>query len=231
MSSKFIHEEKIINSTNGNELIFRDKKIYIIPKDMPDKYVNNIMSYTQWSPKVVLGGSISLYLLHLMDINYDERSPDIDFSLLEPFNKEELSHIINFFELSPRLGNDYGEPGDTSNVDKLLDEKLLLLSKSIFDDNGDFIDRYDIDFFQETFLSQRDIIPVVLIHKGYEYNLNLTQPSIILSYKARYALDTRIGKQYKHWNDIKELFNEGSDESKHYFRVMKKINLFLQKNK
>jgi hypothetical protein len=229
-NNKFNYEEKLIHSVNKNELIFKNNKIYVVINSMPDKYINSIIAYTQWSPKVVLGGSIALYLLQLIDIDYNNRVSDIDFSLTESFSKEELSQIINFFGLSPRLGNDYGAPGDVSKVDELLKEKLLLFSKNILNEKGEWIDGYNIDFFQESFLEKRDIIPIVLVHNNYEYDINLTQPPIILSYKARYALDTRVGKQYKHRTDIKPLF-EDNDESKRYYYIMKKVNYTLQKNK
>ncbi len=57
------------------------------------------------------------------------------------------------------------------------------------------------------------------VHIKYkrEYTLRLTHPSIILAYKSQYAYDPRIGKQYKHFEDIQKI------DWKKYFPIVKNI--------
>ena len=70
------------------------------------------------------------------------------------------------------------------------------------------------------------IIPVTYIdNEDNKWNIRLTHPSIILAAKAKYAFDVRVGKQFKHWEDIEELYQRKNSEK--YFRIMKQIEKAL----
>ena len=102
------------NNTQSPSLIFEG----CIPK----KYQEIILAYTQYSDKLVLGGSLALNILGIMKSNWDDRMPDIDFSLTEEFKPGELDCIVDFFRLSSR-NNSYGGK----------DRDLLLFSKLNFE--------------------------------------------------------------------------------------------------
>jgi len=67
---------------------------------LPEKYENIILPLMTINPKLVLGGSLALHLLDIMDYDFENRKPDLDFSLLEPLTEEELLSCKDFFDLS-----------------------------------------------------------------------------------------------------------------------------------
>ena len=48
---------------------------------LPEKYESIIMPLMNMSDKLVLGGSLALHILDIMDYDFDNRKPDMDFSL------------------------------------------------------------------------------------------------------------------------------------------------------
>jgi hypothetical protein len=216
-------------------------KHYILCKKvLPVEYEKYILPYFNMSDKVVLGGSIALNMLELMKLNYSERQPDLDFSLTEAFTPHELAVIVDFFDLRRSDKNSY-KPDDKAFVDdNTLKQDLILFSKvekvektDINNPAGVFIDEkqvYKVDFFNNTYLAERDIIPITYVdHEENEWSIKLTHPSIILAAKAKYAFDVRIGKQFKHWEDIEELYQRKNSEK--YFRIMRQIEKVMSERK
>jgi len=190
-------------------------------------------------PKLVLGGSLGLYVMDIMDYDFNKRKPDIDFSLTEPLTAEELTLIKDFFQLDFVWGpNDYElreqfatfhnlnkswkTPSDKKTVEQFLTKELIQLRK--FDENGNAL--YTIDIFNSQYLKQKDAVEVRIPFKetpNTSFNLRLNHPAITLSYKARYAYDTRVGKQFKHWDDIEKM------DKKKYFKIIKNIKVRTMK--
>lgn len=221
-----------INKTDG----------IICKKMLPIEYERYILPYFNMSDKVVLGGSITLNMLDLMKLDYVERRPDLDFSLTAPFTDSELSVMVDFFDLRRRDKNPYFPEGKGIVNDDILKQDLILFSKieqlEIIDVNNPsrtFTDErqvYKVDFFNNTYISERDVIPVTYHdHEDNKWAIKLTHPSIILAAKARYAFDVRVSKQFKHWEDIEELYHRKNSEK--YFRIMRQIEKTLseQRNK
>lgn len=211
-------------------------------KVLPVEYEKYILPYFNMSDKVVLGGSIALNMLDLMKLDYSERQPDLDFSLTAPFTDNELATMVDFFDLRRRDTNPYLPEGKGFVNDDILKQDLILFAKTekleIIDVNnpsGTFTDErqvYKVDFFNNTYLAERDVIPVIYHdHEDNKWSIRLTHPSIILAAKARYAFDVRVGKQFKHWEDIEELYQRKNSEK--YFRIMRSIEKTMseQKNK
>jgi hypothetical protein len=177
--------------------------------------------------KLVLGGSLGLYVMDIMDYDFNKRKPDIDFSLTEPLTAEELNTIKDFFQLEFVLGsNDYdveitpASPTEdkiiTKSTEHFLTKELIQLRK--FDENKNVL--YTIDFFNSQYIKPKDIVEVRIAFKEAPYTyfpLRVNHPAITISYKARYAYDTRVGKQFKHWEDIEKI------DKKKYFKILKKI--------
>lgn len=179
--------------------------------------------------KLVLGGSLGLYVMDIMDYDFNKRKPDIDFSLTEPLTAEELNTIKDFFQLEFVLGsNDYdietspASPTEDEITRKIksaehfITKELIQLRK--FDEKGNVL--YTIDFFNSQYIKPKDVVEVRIPFKDTPYTyfpLRVNHPAITISYKARYAYDTRVGKQFKHWEDIEKI------DKKKYFKILKKI--------
>lgn len=200
---------------------------------LPEKYENIILPLMAMSDKLVLGGSLALHILDIMDYDFTNRKPDMDFSLREPLTEHELSVIKDFYELSFIMRrNDYNieniEHEDEIVLQKQIPKSIQhFLTKDIIQlyksdpeatlDHNNYSEHwskeYIIDFFNSTYLPKREL--VVIDYKGYE--LRLSHPSYILSHKSKYAYDNRVGKQYKHFQDLQQI-----DWVK-YFTIVKKI--------
>jgi hypothetical protein len=179
--------------------------------------------------KLVLGGSLGLYVMDIMDYDFNKRKPDIDFSLTEPLTAEELNTIKDFFQLEFVLGvNDYDfEETPASPTEDVITRKIksaeYFITKELiqlrkFDENGNVL--YTLDFFNSQYIKSKDIVEVRISFKdnpSSKFPLRVNHPAITISYKARYAYDTRVGKQFKHWEDIEKI------DKKKYFQIIKKI--------
>jgi hypothetical protein len=196
---------------------------------LPEKWEEKIIPLMTIHNKFVLGGSLALYILKMMDYDFNKRTPDLDFSLTEPFEEEEFLTLIDFFNLYViRSSSDYEEEGNTiklkSPVESL--KKDLIRLQHI---NGetklsntptlkDIVDDYDnrnytVDFFNKNYLKAKDWFEL----DYFGTTIKITHPSIILAAKMMYGTDTRVGKQYKHFQDIK-----GMDWD-NYFKIVKCI--------
>jgi hypothetical protein len=197
---------------------------------LPEKYENIILPLMTMSDKLVLGGSLALHILDIMDYDFDNRKPDMDFSLKEALTEHELSVIKDFYELSFILRrNDYNietvenedhlmkQHQTPKPVQHFLTKDIIQLYKPDPNAQPDGIEHWDkeyiIDFFNSAYLPKREL--VTIDYKGYE--LRLSHPSYILSHKSKYAYDNRVGKQYKHFQDLQQI------DWKKYFTIVKKI--------
>jgi hypothetical protein len=72
---------------------------------------------------------------------------------------------------------------------------------------------YKLDFFNKNYLKKKDWFEL----DYFGTPIKLTHPSVILAAKMKYATDNRVGKQYKHFQDIQKI-----DWDK-YFKIVKRI--------
>jgi hypothetical protein len=196
-------------------------------KTLPQKYDDIIFALTSINDKLILGGSLGLYIMGVIDYDFKNRKPDIDFSLTEPLTEDELLTLKDFFNLELIVTHgDYDFIQVNPNEDKTVKTKpilhftqkeLIQLRKNSTEwvtpsgDSG-YVE-YTIDFFNSQYIKQRDIVYVN--YNGVKLKVN--HPSITLSHKSRYAYDNRVGKQYKHFKDI------GDINWKKYFQIVKSI--------
>jgi hypothetical protein len=61
---------------------------------LPERWEEKIIPLMTIHNKFVLGGSLALYILKMMDYDFGKRKPDLDFSLTEPFEEEEFLTLI-----------------------------------------------------------------------------------------------------------------------------------------
>jgi hypothetical protein len=180
--------------------------------ELPQKYEDIIIPLFNMNDKFVLGGSLALYMLNIMDYNFNSRSPDIDLSILESLTEEELVTVRDFFNLEFDIkSGDYDTIADengnilSTNIKPpsyFLNKELIQLSKGEVNVDGMRNLITKIDIFNNHILRAKDSVHIK--YKG-EYTLRLTHPSIILAYKSQYAYDNRVNKQYKHFEDIQKI--------------------------
>jgi hypothetical protein len=205
-------------------------------KKIDSKIESIIIPMIKVQPKLLLTGSLSLYMLDILK----RKSNDVDLGLKESLTKEELELLINFFEL--KIASSSSDVDEYSNsvstrpktIDELLKCDIMsFLVKNPMWKNGDMDETKDeakedmylfkIDIFNKVLVEDKDIIVV-----NYEFtsptsvNTNITiplcHPSIPISYKAKYAFDPRVSSSYKHSNDLKDLLLNLQS----YFEVIKK---------
>ena len=197
---------------------------YLINK-LPQTWEDRIIPLMTLNDTFVLGGSLALHILKVINYNFKERTPDLDFSLTEPFEEQKFLTLIDFFNLSVVRGvNDYGDDGHpiyNLNPKTVLEKELIMLEhsgnivKAIEENKLDEYQEkyYRVDFFNNTFLKKKDWFEL----NYFGTPIKITHPSVILSAKMKYATDNRVGKQHKHFQDIKSI------DWKEYFKIVKRI--------
>jgi hypothetical protein len=198
---------------------------------LPEKWENKIIPLMSLHDKFVLGGSIALYILKMMEYNFEERTPDLDFSLIEPFEEQEFLTLIDFFNLHPtRTNQDYGVEGNDVIPKSLLEhlkKDLIILEHNpgpnmgMMDDDAfkEYKEEYyKVDFFNKNYLRKKDYFEL----DYFGTTIRLTHPSIILAAKMMYGTDIRVGKQFKHFKDIQKM------DWDNYFKVVKLIKSYTK---
>jgi hypothetical protein len=192
---------------------------------MPSVWEDRFLALMAVNDKLVLGGSVALHILDIIKYNFKERTPDLDFSLTEAFTEDEFSTLIDFFDLSIlRSTNDYevtdGMPKPINIPDTLKKELILLetafpihvsISEEVWDEYKE--KHYKVDFFNKDYLEKRDWFEL----DYFGTPIKLTHPSIIFAAKMKYATDSRVGRQYKHFQDIQNINWDN------YFPIVKSI--------
>jgi hypothetical protein len=192
---------------------------------LPLKWEDRFLALMAVNDKLVLGGSVALHILDIIKYNFKERTPDLDFSLTEAFTEDEFSTLIDFFDLSTqRSASDYNDIDGTPqpiNISNVLERELILLETAIpmgihliegeWDEYKEKY--YKVDFFNKDYLEKRDWFEL----NYFGTPIKLTHPSIIFAAKMKYATDNRVGKQYKHFKDIKDINWDN------YFPIVKAI--------
>jgi hypothetical protein len=197
---------------------------------LPEKWEDKIIPLITLHDKFVLGGSLALYILKIMKYDFEKRNPDLDFSLTEPFEEKEFLTLLDFFNLS--IVKNSGDYEDKDGIIKLnspvesLKKDLIMLSyynaANIFMDDHDLQEYqekyYKVDFFNKNYLKIKDWFEL----DYFGTTIKITHPSIILAAKMMYGTDTRVGKQYKHFQDI-----QGIDWD-NYFKIVKHIQPLIK---
>jgi hypothetical protein len=211
-------------------------------RSLPQSYEDIIFPLMAVSDKLVLGGSLGLYVLGIMDYDFSNRKPDIDFSLTEPLTLEELTVLKDFFQLQFIIRNKDYEVTIVENDDPYQGYDRIqtpkpnshFLTKEIIqlykpkpegqpDGNEHWDKEYIIDLFNSNYITDYNVVKVPYKNNfGY---INITHPSIILSHKSRYAYDNRVKKQYKHFKDIQDI-----NWDNYYVQVKKIQGRYLSTN-
>ena len=222
-----------------NEFSFKNK--FIPNEDL----FNLIKVMTSLSPKLILSGRLSLYVMDLIDIDFEKRKPDLDFSLTEPLEEYELDQIISLLDLE-KISGGYDTPieetlyDETPKTSDLLKQDLIrLLDKK----NNVFIDIFNTQYQNDFSPKHENLYPVNfgVYEKNNSTNRNpwvptieskLTphiiycqHPSVTISHKVKYAFYTHYEKKKKHYEDVVDLM------VKHYAHVHKRLTILNTKKK
>lgn len=177
-----------------------------------------LLPLMQFSDKLLLTGSTVLYIIGVM-----HREPnDIDISLSAPLTIEELNHIKNFFNLKIRHeGKEYDDGSEVRKItwdasNQLNNQEIISL---ISDNEG--VDNIKIDIFNKHYFDPKDIYRMDYNVNGEIYPIKVLHPSIAISFKSKYAFDSRIssGTSFKHMQDLKDIIIN----SKYYYDVTRRI--------
>jgi hypothetical protein len=183
-------------------------------KDIFEKYILPIMAMNE---NFCLTGSLSLKMLGFEPM---DNVGDFDLALMNTFTEDEYNNIKNFFQLhDSKEGYEFSERGNIP-VNRF-DPKAHMwqLRKSWEEEVNEELGRsrrFKLDIFNDEMIRVKDTI---VVHYG-DFPIRLVHPSITLSYRMRYALDTRSSTTYKYWLKMKEFM----DSAKSYYTNIKVIS-------
>jgi hypothetical protein len=212
---------------------------------IPDENLFNLVRViTSLCPKLILSGRLSLHAMGLINIDFEVRKPDLDFSLTEPLEEYELDQIISLLELE-KIGGDYETPIEESLYEPIPKTSDLLKKDLIrlFDKkNNIFIDIFNNQYQNDFSPKHENLYPVnfgvyektntpvnhpspIPMPRLIPHVVYCQHPSVTISHKIKYAFYTDYGKKHKHYNDMIDLM------TKHYNDIHKKLNILNAKKK
>jgi len=206
----------IDSSTGLMKLRFKKNILNTLDGDRKDIFEKYILPMLAMNDKFCLTGSLSLKMLGFEAL---DRIGDFDFGLMGEFTEDEYNAIKNFFQLH-NAGEGY-EFGDSNTPVNKFNPKAHMwqLSKGWNEEFGDDLQRWNhfkVDIFNDEMIRKKDIIEVYYD----DFPIKLVHPSITLSYRMRYALDTRSSTTFKYWEKMKAFM----DNAKSYYQHIKLIS-------
>jgi len=204
-----------IDSTTGL-MNLRFKRNILDPlsnKDIFEKYILPILAMNE---NFCLTGSLSLKMLGFEPM---DNIGDFDLALTDTFTEDEYNAIKNFFHLY-NTNEGYNFDNGTPLTNKF-DPKAHMwqLRKTWEEEVNEDLGRsrqFKLDIFNDEMIRKKDII---IIHYD-DFPIKLVHPSITLSYRMRYALDTRSSTTFKYYEKIKALM----DNAKSYYNNIRAIS-------
>jgi hypothetical protein len=145
---------------------------------------------------------------------------DFDLALMNTFTEDEYNNIKNFFQLhDSKEGYEFSERGNIP-VNRF-DPKAHMwqLRKSWEEEVNEELGRsrrFKLDIFNDEMIRVKDTIVIYYD----DFPIKLVHPSITLSYRMRYALDTRSSTTFKYWEKMKAFM----DNAKAYYQHIKLIS-------
>ena len=182
-------------------------------KDIFEKYILPILAMND---NFCLTGSLSLKMLGFEPMG---DVGDFDLALTDTFTEDEYNAIKNFFQLY-NTNEGYNFDNGTPLTNKF-DSKAHMwqLRKTWEEEVNEDLGRsrhFKLDIFNDEMIRKRDIIVVYYD----DFPIKLVHPSITLSYRMRYALDTRSSTTFKYWEKMKVFM----DNAKAYYQHVKLIS-------
>ena len=208
----------IDSNTGLMNLRFKKNILNTLEGDRKDIFEKYILPILAMNDKFCLTGSLSLKMLGFEVL---DRIGDFDFGLMDEFTEDEYNAIKNFFQLT-NVGEGYEFNDSNTPVNKFNPKAhMWQLSKGWNEEVniGDDLQRwchFKLDIFNDEMIRKKDIIEVYYD----DFPIKLVHPSITLSYRMRYALDTRSSTTFKYWEKMKAFM----DNAKAYYQHIKLIS-------
>jgi hypothetical protein len=175
---------------------------------MPEEIWSKIRVLTSIQPKLVLAGSLSLHALHLVSLDFNNRTPDFDFALREPLTEDEFLIMKSLFNLKT-FESKY-EEDKTIHESDILKRDLIVFA----DEKLNYIDVFNKEY-------QNDMNKLYPVNFGNHITPHIVycqHPSITISHKMKYAFLENYHKKDKHRDDCIDLL------CKNYNRIINQLN-------
>jgi hypothetical protein len=182
-------------------------------KDIFEKYILPILAMNE---NFCLTGSLSLKMLGFEPM---DNVGDFDLALMDTFTEDEYNAIKNFFQLyntNEGYNFDNGTPLTNKFDPKAHMWQLRKSWEEVVNEELGRSRQFKLDIFNDEMIRKRDII---IVHYD-DFPIKLVHPSITLSYRMRYALDTRSSTTFKYYEKIKALMNN----AKSYYNNIRAIS-------
>ena len=176
---------------------------------MPEEIWSKIRVLTSIQPKLVLAGSLSLHALHLVSLDFNNRTPDFDFALREPLTEDEFLIMKSLFNLKT-FESKYEEDKTTHESDILKRDLIVFADEKL----------NCIDVFNKEY--QNDMNKLYPVNFGNHITPHIVycqHPSITISHKMKYAFLENYYKKDKHRDDCIDLL------CKNYNRIINQLNI------
>ena len=193
------------------------KKNVLNPLDNKDIFEKYILPILAMNENFCLTGSLSLKMLGFEPMG--NTVGDFDLALMDTFTEDEYNAIKNFFQLynaSEGYNFDDGAPVTSKFDPKAHMWQLRKSWEEVVSEDLARSRHFKLDIFNDEMIRKRDII---IIHYD-DFPIKLVHPSITLSYRMRYALDTRSSTTFKYYEKIKALM----DNAKSYYNNIRAIS-------
>lgn len=175
---------------------------------MPEEIWSKIRVLTSIQPKLVLAGSLSLHALHLVSLDFNNRTPDFDFALREPLTEDEFLIMKSLFNLKT-FESKY-EEDKTIHESDILKRDLIVFA----DEKLNYIDVFNKEYQND----MNKLYPVNFGNHVTPHIVYCQHPSITISHKMKYAFLENYHKKDKHRDDCIDLL------CKNYNRIINQLN-------
>jgi len=210
-----------VNSDTGlMRLNFNKTIIDSLHPDDKISFEKFILPMLAMNNKICLTGSLSLKLLGFEPM---EKVGDFDLGLTEVFTEEDYNSIKNFFDLNDSTrGYSWEEEKKPFTFDP--NAKMWQFTKTLEEPVDSDLNKnmfFKIDIFNDEIIRKKDIISVFFD----DFEIQLVHPSITLSYRMRYALDSRSSTSYKYWKRMDSFMKD----AKPYYNLLNLIQKMIMR--
>ncbi len=211
----------LVPETGMMRLKFKDSVINGFKDDTKIIFDKYILPMLAMNDKLCLTGSLSLKLLGFEPM---EKVGDFDLGLTEEFTEDDYNSIKIFFGLRDAKEG-YSWEEDEKRIPKFNPKShMWQLYKEWIEknNNGKDINMYfKMDIFSDEMIRKKDIISVF----WDDFEIKMVHPSITLSYRMRYALDSRSSTSYKYWKRMDEFMKD----AKPYYNLLRLIQKMVMR--
>jgi hypothetical protein len=202
--------------SNTGLMNLRFKRNILDPLDNKDIFEKYILPILAMNENFCLTGSLSLKMLGFEPM---DNVGDFDLALTDTFTEDEYNAIKNFFQLynaSEGYNFDDGAPVTSKFDPKAHMWQLRKSWEEVVSEELGRSRHFKLDIFNDEMIRKRDIIVIYYD----DFPIKLVHPSITLSYRMRYALDTRSSTTFKYYEKIKALMGN----AKSYYNNIRAIS-------